>query len=335
MEKQRERERERGGLQRRQRELIMLFQFFCSNLMIPIMADEKARALRLLPLLKMKVFELFMGLVLKKQLLFPQGMLVVVHPHLENFPANSNIITELFDDIVVLFLQSPANSLGEAQHFLLLLGGESGPEAFAGGGGDHVSRLRRRRSGVGAVELVLAGGIGCRSAAEAGLEAEMFLVMAVGMQGRRREKQGQKSGRRRRRPSPARGVEGFAVEAAVAAAGGAFEGVVVEGHELAAAVEDVSADAGGVVLQAFFVARRAVAGGCFGGWVAGEGGSSGARVWVGGGRRGRRENEAVVRGRGRGRFGEGGGTNGRRAGGSAELAVVMDAASELHQSQRQ
>lgn len=223
-------------------------------------------------------------------------MLVVVHPHLEHFPANSNLITELFDDTVVLLLQPPPNSLRKAKHFFLLLSGESGSESLPRGGGDHVSRLRGRYGRIGNVDLVLAGRIRRRPAAEAGLEAEMFLVVAVGMQGWRREKQGQRSRRRRRRPPPA-DVKRFAVEAAVAAAGGAFEGVVVEGHELTTAVEDVAADAGGVVLQAFAVVGSAVAGGCFGGWVAGEGGGVWARVWVGGGRSGRGEDETVVGGR--------------------------------------
>lgn len=49
----------------------------------------------------------------------------------------------------------------------------------------------------------------------------------------------------------------LAVEAAVAAACGALQGVrragVAEGHELAAAVDDVAADGGGVVTKALAV----------------------------------------------------------------------------------
>lgn len=70
------------------------------------------------------------------------------------------------------------------------------------------------------------------------------------------------------------------VEVAVAVAGGALEGFegsfVAAGHELAAAVGDVAADVGGVVLEALAVDNSRVSG-------SGRFGSAGIRVQAGSG----------------------------------------------------
>lgn len=81
---------------------------------------------------------------------------------------------------------------------------------------------------------------------------------------------GMGSGRRKRRRRRFGGVD--AVEAPVAAASGALEGVVAARHELAAAVQDVATEAGGVVPEALPVTNCTRGGDGRRGWLAAGGG---------------------------------------------------------------
>ncbi|KAH0468119.1 hypothetical protein IEQ34_003152 [Dendrobium chrysotoxum] len=72
-----------------------------------------------------------MWLLLHQELLFPYRVLVVMHPYLENFPANSNLITELIDGIFVLLLQPPTNSLRKAEHLFFLLHRKGRPKTLS------------------------------------------------------------------------------------------------------------------------------------------------------------------------------------------------------------
>ncbi|WVZ25926.1 hypothetical protein V8G54_004470 [Vigna mungo] len=57
----------------------------------------------------------------------PKGVLVVVHPHLEDPSRDPNVIAELLDQSIIPFLHSPPQFLREVLHLLLLLLAELGP----------------------------------------------------------------------------------------------------------------------------------------------------------------------------------------------------------------
>lgn len=75
-------------------------------------------------------------------LLLPDGVLIVVHPHLEDLPADPDLGAELLHQRLVLLLDPPSHPLRKIQHPLLLLRGELGPESLLG---RHIWPLRRRR----------------------------------------------------------------------------------------------------------------------------------------------------------------------------------------------
>lgn len=58
----------------------------------------------------------------------PGGVLVVMHPNLEDLPLHPNLGTEPLNLFVTLPLYPPPDPLGELHHPLLLLLGELGPE---------------------------------------------------------------------------------------------------------------------------------------------------------------------------------------------------------------
>lgn len=160
---------------------------------------------------------------------------MVMHPHLEHLPTHPNTSAEpLYLIIQILPLQFPPQLLRKPQHLLLLLCRELRPETLL----PRPTPLRRLQHPA---------------------RRRPLLPPAVVHEVRRQL--------RRLPPAPAagvahpsgwRGARDFAVEVAVAPAGGALEadtgGGVVEG-ELAAAVGGVAAEAGCMVSQTLSVDR--------------------------------------------------------------------------------
>jgi len=192
------------------------------------------------------------------------GVLIVVHPDLEDLAPDADLVAEVLHQRVVLLLHPPAEALRERQHLLLLLRRELGPEALPP---DVAVRLRLR-GGPGRRAALLAGRLGRGAAAAAAgravvRERRRRVVGVGGVVGvRRRQEQrdarGRGRGRQHRRGRREQELVAaprvvLAVEAAVAAAGGAGQrgGPVAPGrHELAAAVEHVRAKPRRVVPQA-------------------------------------------------------------------------------------
>lgn len=87
----------------------------------------------------------------------PEVVLVVMHPHFQNPPLNSDVAAESIDQIFIFLLNFPPNSLREFEHFLLLNLSELRAESFAAVG----AQQRRRRGGVnggGGNQSVAVGG---------------------------------------------------------------------------------------------------------------------------------------------------------------------------------
>uniref|UniRef100_A0A804LUZ5 Uncharacterized protein n=1 Tax=Zea mays TaxID=4577 RepID=A0A804LUZ5_MAIZE len=227
--------------------------------------------------------------------LLAEGVLVVVHPHLEHVALDADLLAELLHGGLVVLLDAPPQPLRERQHPVLLLLRELGAEPLLAGpraagraprraaaraqrhahhgrhhhGADqpgHVvalfapqrvggGRQRERALHVpGGGRQLLVQEVPGRGAVVGG---ELVVVRrhggAVGCDGGR----GQGGGGIGRRDAPAsrwRVVGLLAVEVAVAAAGRAAQRVdgalLASGHEFAAAVHRVPADADRVVLEA-------------------------------------------------------------------------------------
>jgi|UniRef100_A0A804UG29 hypothetical protein len=188
-------------------------------------------------------------------------VLVVVHPDLEDLPPDADLVAEVLHQRVVLLLHPPAEAFRERQHLLLLLRRELGPDPLPP---DVALRVRVRRGGEpGRRATLLAGRLGRGAAGRAVVrEQRRRRVVGVGSAGRvgvgrrqeQRDARDRRGGRRQQELVAAPRVA-LAVEAAVAAAGCALEPVGVLGHELAAAIDDVSAQRRRVVAQTLVVRR--------------------------------------------------------------------------------
>lgn len=227
----------------------------------------------LLLLLRLRLRLLLGLLLLRRQLRLPPAaaaaVLVVVHPHLEDLAPHADLLAELLHQRLVLLLHPPAQPLRERQHLLLLLRRELGPEPLP-------AQVPLRRGEVrGRRPALLAGGLGRGAAAAAGRAVvweRRRSVVGVGggggvgvgrrqeqrdARGRGRHRRRRREGRREQQLAPLAVV--LAVEAPVAAAGGALERVVPgagAGHELPAAVDDMPTQRRRVVAQALVVPHR-------------------------------------------------------------------------------
>lgn len=57
-----------------------------------------------------------------------EGVLIVVHPHLENAFVDSDFVAEVVDNLLVPLLHLPSHSFGKLIHLILLVLTELGPE---------------------------------------------------------------------------------------------------------------------------------------------------------------------------------------------------------------
>jgi hypothetical protein len=218
--------------------------------------------------------------------LLAEGVLVVVHPDLEDVALDVDLVAELLHGGLVVLLDAPAHALRERQHPVLLLLGELGAEplfagpgpARAGGPGaqGHAAERAQSRHGPGhpgQVVAVVASAVGCgrqrqgpRSSGGGGHVVRVRLVV-VEVAGRGAVVRGEllvrcgpvcdDRGGGHGRAAALAGGGLLAVEVAVAVARSAPERVegalLARGHELAAAVHGVAADAHGVVPEALAV----------------------------------------------------------------------------------
>ena len=181
-----------------------------------------------------------------KVVFFGESVLVVMHPHFEDSSVDTNLVAKLHNHVLVALLHLPPHFVGELVHLLLLLLGEFRAEALPGvvrrSWGSGVFRRHGEAAAAGeGEEHVGGGGVGGDRRRRGGVRtpvrrgwrvvAVVGLVLQHMMRGRRNW----------------RLFRLAAVEVAVAAAGGAFDGAGVVGgcgrrrHELAAAVEGVAA----------------------------------------------------------------------------------------------
>lgn len=59
---------------------------------------------------------------------FAEGVLIVVHPNLENAFVDSDFVAEVVDNLLVPLLHLPSHSFGKLMHLILLVLTELGPE---------------------------------------------------------------------------------------------------------------------------------------------------------------------------------------------------------------
>jgi hypothetical protein len=214
--------------------------------------------------------------------LLAEGVLVVVQPDLEDVALDADLVAELLHGGLVVLLDAPAHALREHQHLVLLLLGELGAESLlagpgpaqAGGSGaqGHAAERaqRRHRPGhPGQVVAVVAPAVGGgrqpqgpRSVGGGHVVRVRLVVVEVASRGTvvRGEllvRCGPVCDDRGGGDGRAAALAGgglLAVEVAVAVASRAPERVegslLARGHELAAAVHGVAADAHRVVLEA-------------------------------------------------------------------------------------
>uniref|UniRef100_A0A8R7QG75 Uncharacterized protein n=1 Tax=Triticum urartu TaxID=4572 RepID=A0A8R7QG75_TRIUA len=231
--------------------------------------------------------------------LLAEGVLVVVHPDLEDVALDAHLVAELQHGRLVVLLDAPPHALREGQHLVLLLLGELGAEPLLAGPGPgavprraraqgHAAQRGQRRHGprrharqlVGVVAPAVGGGRERqrprvpRRGCSGGRGHVVLVVVQVARRGavvgrelvvRRHASVGDHCGGREGRALAPRGEVGLPpVEVAVAAARGAAERVdaalLAGGDELAAAVDGVPSDADRVVLEALAVPGTAAGG---------------------------------------------------------------------------
>jgi hypothetical protein len=197
--------------------------------------------------------------------LLAHGVLVVVHPDLEDMALDADGGAELLDGGLVVLLDAPPDLLREGAHLVLLLGGEFGAEALLDGGRrahrhHHATTAAVARRVVRLVAVRRPAGAQCRHRERGHGER--------GGGGRERERRGDGRGGARQRlgglvalaVAEGLALDLAAVEVAVAVAGRAPQrvrgAVLAAGHELAAPVDGMPANAGRVVLLALAVAHH-------------------------------------------------------------------------------
>uniref|UniRef100_A0A0A9DBH4 Uncharacterized protein n=1 Tax=Arundo donax TaxID=35708 RepID=A0A0A9DBH4_ARUDO len=221
--------------------------------------------------------------------LLAEGVLVVVHPNLEDVALDADLVGELLHGGLVVLLDAPPDALRERQHLVLLLLGELGAEPLLAGSGParargasaaqgHAAQRVQRRHGPrhpGQVVAVVAPAVGGgrerqrprrvpRGGGRRSCRGHVVLRV-VEVPGRGAVVRGELVVRRGAVGDNCGGGDGrvlrgrgyLAVEVPVAVARGAAERVegalLARGHELAAPVHGVAPDADSVVLEALAV----------------------------------------------------------------------------------